>query len=136
MIQSAESIQSAQFSISTLCHDFCHSPLNDKVHLFDGAYLLDVLEHIPSIDEEHFFANLCQSLAPAAKVVIGMPSIESQVYASAGSKAGHVNCKTKEELKSSLSCFFTSVFCLSMNDEVVHTGFNRMANYIFAVCTL
>jgi len=136
MVESAISLQSPDFPISALCHDFCKSPLEDAALTFDAAYMLDVLEHIPQSQETEFFANLRQSLAPAAKIVIGIPSSESQVYASPGSKAGHINCKTKEELHESLSRVFSNVFCLSMNDEVVHTGFNRMSNYLFAVCSL
>jgi len=136
MISNAESLQSQDFPISSLCHDFCKAPLKDKSLVFDAAYMLDVLEHIPQAQEKQFFANLKQSLKPSAKVVIGIPSLESQVYASPGSKAGHVNCKTKEDLCASLSNIFSNVFCLSMNDEVVHTGFNRMSNYLFAVCSL
>jgi hypothetical protein len=30
--------------------------------------------------------------------------------------------------------YFHHVFIFPMNDEVVHTGFYRMANYLFAVC--
>jgi len=29
--------------------------------------------------------------------------------------------------------FFHNVFIFSMNDEVVHTGFHKMANYVFAI---
>ena len=29
--------------------------------------------------------------------------------------------------------YFNNVFMFSMNDEVVHTGFHKMAHYIFAV---
>lgn len=136
MIRSACLLQSPDFPIVTLCHDFCKAPLEDTSQIFDAAYLLDVLEHIPQVDEQKFFANLRKSLAPSATVVIGMPSFESQVYASPGSKAGHINCKTKEQLYESLICVFSNVFCLSMNDEVVHTGFNRMSNYLFAICCL
>ena len=33
-----------------------------------------------------------------------------------------------------LAAFFTmNVFVFSMNDEVVHTGFHKMANYVFAI---
>ena len=136
MIKNATSLQSPDFPVSLLCIDFCKAPLEDKTLIFDGAYLLDVLEHIPQSFEKQFFANLRQCLAPKAKVVIGIPSLESQAYASPGSIAGHVNCKTKEELQAFLSEEFSNVFCLSMNDEVVHTGFNRMSNYLFAVCSL
>ena len=136
MVDNAISLQSEDFSVSALCHDFCKSPLEDSSVAFDGAYMLDVLEHIPQSEEPQFFYNLKQSLAPSAKIVIGIPSSESQPYASPGSKLGHVNCKTKEELHDTVSEYFTNILCFSMNDEVVHTGFNRMANYLFAVCCM
>lgn len=136
MIDSAKALQTDDFPVSLLCHDFCTEPLEHNGRLFDAAYMLDVLEHIPKELESLFFANLRLCLSSNAKIVIGIPSTESQVYASPGSKAGHVNCKTKEQLQASLSHHFTNVFCLSMNDEVVHTGFNRMSNYLFAVCSL
>lgn len=134
MIEYCEQIQSQDFPATATCHNFATSPLTDYHHSFDGAYLLDVLEHIDRHSEPAFFANLLLCLKPNAKVVIGMPSLESQAYASEGSKAGHVNCKTKEDLFRSLSLYFCSVSCFSMNDEVVHTGFNRLANYLMAVC--
>jgi 2-polyprenyl-3-methyl-5-hydroxy-6-metoxy-1,4-benzoquinol methylase len=123
------------YSIEATCHNFV-SDRFDGTTRFDGAYLLDVLEHIPSRDEEAFFHNLLAILSSDARVIIGMPSIESQVYASAGSKAGHVNCKSRDQLGLDLKSFFSVVTLFSMNDEVVHTGFGPMANYIFAVCSL
>jgi hypothetical protein len=65
--------------------------------------------------------------------VIGLPSLESQPYASPQSKAGHVNCKSGPELKRLMEEYFHNVFLFSMNDEVVHTGFHKMANYVFAI---
>ena len=56
-------------------------------------------------------------------LIIGTPSLESQAYASPPSKAGHINCKSGDELKALLSSYFHNVFLFSMNDEVVHTGF-------------
>ena len=106
MIKSAESVQSPDFPVSSLCHDFCKSPLADKSLVFDAAYMLDVLEHIHQEEEKRFFDNLSQSLTPNAKVIIGIPSLESQIYASPGSIEGHVNCKTKEELYTTLSKVF------------------------------
>ena len=63
-----------------------------------------------------------------------MPSLESQAYASPQSKAGHVNCKSGEALKKTMECHFHTVFVFSMNDEVVHTGFHKLAHYLFALC--
>ena len=136
MIEDAISLQSPDFPVSALCHDFWKAPLEDTSLAFDAAYMLDVLEHIPESQGMQFFSNLRKALTPTAKIVIGIPSSESQLYASPGSKADHVNCKTKEELHESLARVFSSVFCFSMNDEVVHTGFNRMSNYLFAACCM
>jgi hypothetical protein len=33
-----------------------------------------------------------------------------------------------------LERYFGNVFLMSMNDEMVHTGFNKMAHYLMAVC--
>ena len=74
------------------------------------------------------------SLTDDAVMVVGMPSLESQAYASEGSKAGHVNCKSAPDLKALMQSFFRAVFMFSMNDEVVHTGYHKMAHYIFALC--
>ena len=62
-----------------------------------------------------------------------MPTLESQKYASKVSKLGHINCKSKKELKSLLLKYFNNVYMFSMNDEVVHTGFDKMSHYIFAL---
>ena len=67
-------------------------------------------------------------------VIIGMPSIESQAYASPQSKFGHVSCLTQTELRETLEQYFANVFIFSMNDELVHTGFAKMSHYNLALC--
>ena len=114
---------------------FVHDMLNGPVPgVYDAAYSLDVLEHIKPEDENSFMNNLCASLKTDAPAIIGIPSLESQVHASPGSKAGHVNCKSGKELKVFLEQYFKNVFVFSMNDEVVHTGFYPMAHYLLALC--
>jgi hypothetical protein len=103
-------------------------------HDFDAAYSLDVLEHIEPRNEGRFLESLVGSLKPHAVAVIGMPSLESQAHASAQSRDGHVNCKAAVDLKSLLERYFRHVFMFSMNDEVVHTGFYKMAHYLLGVC--
>jgi 2-polyprenyl-3-methyl-5-hydroxy-6-metoxy-1,4-benzoquinol methylase len=103
---------------------------------FDGAYALDVIEHIPVTDENVFVGNIVKSLTREGVLILGSPSLESQTHASPPSKAGHINCKTGVELRALLDRFFHNVFLFSMNDEVVHTGFAPMAHYLLAVgCT-
>jgi 2-polyprenyl-3-methyl-5-hydroxy-6-metoxy-1,4-benzoquinol methylase len=112
-------------------HDMLQGPYRGE---FDGMYALDVLEHILPANEERFLANMAASLTEHGVMIIGMPSLESQIYASPLSKEGHVNCKTMPDLKQTLQRHFHNVFMFSMNDEVVHTGFHKMAHYLFALC--
>lgn len=119
-----------RWSFEVQVHDMLEGPVQGQ---FDGAYALDVLEHIPKAHEEHFVRNIVSSLTPDGVLIIGTPSIQSQPYASPGSKEGHVNCKDHSELKALLSQVFRNVFVFSMNDEVVHTGFYPMAQYLFAL---
>jgi len=112
-------------------HDVLAAPLPGR---FDAAYSLDVMEHIDAGQEDRFLDNIKASLTEQGVLIIGMPSLESQAYASAESKAGHVNCKSGEELRRVMSRHFHNVFLFSMNDEVVHTGFLPMAHYLLALC--
>jgi 2-polyprenyl-3-methyl-5-hydroxy-6-metoxy-1,4-benzoquinol methylase len=114
-----------------------HDILSDPVKVregFDAAYAIDVIEHIKKDDEHRFLSNIVNSLNEKGVLIIGTPSLQSQIYASVESKEGHVNCKDAPELKKLMQEYFEHVFIFSMNDEVVHTGFYSMANYLFALC--
>lgn len=100
---------------------------------FDAAFALDVLEHVNQADEDTFLTNLVTSLTAEGVLLVGMPSLESQKYASEASRLGHVNCKTGEELRNFMSRYFRHVFMFSMNDEVLHTGFFPMSHYLLAL---
>jgi cyclopropane fatty-acyl-phospholipid synthase-like methyltransferase len=112
-------------------HDMLEGPVAGA---FDGVYALDVLEHIAPTDEARFLENMTASLSAHGAMIVGMPSLESQAYASPISKEGHVNCKTSPDLKATMGRFFHNVFMFSMNDEVVHTGYHKMAHYLLALC--
>jgi 2-polyprenyl-3-methyl-5-hydroxy-6-metoxy-1,4-benzoquinol methylase len=113
-------------------HDMLSGPAPGK---YDAAYALDVLEHIVPEREDEFLHNVLGSLTETGIAIMGMPSLESQSHASEQSKAGHVNCKSGEDLKRTLERHFHTVFVFSMNDEVVHTGFYPMANYLLGVAS-
>lgn len=112
-------------------HDLLEAPVPGR---FDAIYSLDVLEHIHPDNEARFIINMLQSLDENGVIIVGMPSLESQVYASPQSKSGHVNCKSGDDLKMMLKRYFHNVFLFSMNDETVHTGFSPMAHYLIALC--
>jgi len=130
-IDEINAVTVSEWTLVARVHDMVKSPMEEK---FDGIFSLDVLEHIEAKDEDAFLTNTCASLNRHGSLIIGMPSLESQVYASEGSKAGHVNCKSGNELRDFLKKYFHSVFMFSMNDEVLHTGFFPMSHYLLAVC--
>jgi 2-polyprenyl-3-methyl-5-hydroxy-6-metoxy-1,4-benzoquinol methylase len=108
--------------------------MNDPIAgSYDGIYSLDVLEHIPQEREDEVLTKIHGALEPGGAAIIGMPSLESQAYASQASKEGHINCKTMPDLKALMQRYFKNVFMFSMNDEVVHTGYHKMAHYLIAV---
>jgi len=130
-IASAQQLAGDRFPIAFQVHDMMTAPLEGS---FDGVYAVDVLEHILPEKEDRFLSNMIAPLTTDGVCIIGMPSLESQVYASTYSRMGHVNCKPQKELKQVMQRFFRNVFTFSMNDEVVHTGFASMAHYNFALC--
>lgn len=117
----------------TLVHDILSGPAPPGN--FDAAYSLDVFEHIEPANADRFVGNIAKSLVKAGVAIIGSPSLQSQVYASPASKAGHVNCMDGKEYKKVMERHFENVFLFSMNDEVVHTGYHPMAHYLFVLCT-
>ena len=130
-IEDAKSRMTERWTFDCLVHDMLSGPMPGS---YDGIYSLDVLEHIEPADEQLFLANMLAPLEAQGVAVIGMPCLESQDYASAISKQGHVNCKTMPDFKATMERHFHNVFMFSMNDEVVHTGFHKMAHYLFALC--
>lgn len=130
-IEDAVSRMSPKWPFQCQTHDMLVGPVPGE---FDGIYSLDVLEHIDPVNEERFLSNIVASLSSHGTMIIGMPSLESQVYASPISKEGHVNCKSMPDLKAVMQKFFHNVYMFSMNDEVVHTGYHKMAHYLFVLC--
>lgn len=131
LLESANKNNRDPFKSDFVKHDIIKNPYFLS---FDGVYCLDVLEHIPLDQEGIFIKNIIRSARDTASFIFGCPSLESQEYASLASKLGHVNCKTEDQLRETMSNFFNNVFLFGMNDEVAHTGFGKMAHYRLALC--
>jgi 2-polyprenyl-3-methyl-5-hydroxy-6-metoxy-1,4-benzoquinol methylase len=129
-IEEAKLRSAEPWPFRVVVHDFSLGPFPEP---YDAVYALDVLEHVPQPREDGFMKALLASLEPHGVAIIGMPSLESQAYASEISKRGHVNCKSMPDLKAFMKQYFHNIFMFSMNDEVVHTGYYKMAHYLFAV---
>lgn len=130
-VEDARARANDRWPVEVKQHDMLQGPLDGT---FDGAYSLDVLEHIAPGDEDRFLRNIVASLTPHAVLIVGMPSLQSQAHASAHSKIGHVNCKDQRDLRRVMLTYFHNVFAFSMNDEVVHTGYHAMSHYNLALC--
>jgi cyclopropane fatty-acyl-phospholipid synthase-like methyltransferase len=131
-ILSAQKVASGAWPIEFLVHDMLSGPVTGP---FDGAFSLDVLEHIRPEDEDAFVSNMIAPLTPHGICIIGMPSIESQTYASRLSKQNHINCKNQKVLREHMLKYFHVVLPFSSNDEVIHTGYHAMSHYNMVVCT-
>lgn len=131
-IEDIRSRMESDWQFDAKVHDMLSKPVPGE---FDGIYSLDVIEHITKDQENVFIENILKSLADHGVLLVGTPTIQSQAYATPQSKEGHVNCKDHKEFKELMHRYFHNVFLFSMNDEVVHTGYYRMAHYLFALCT-
>lgn len=78
--------------------------------------------------------HIRDSMKADGVLIVGTPSLESQVYASEQSKSGHVNCRSGDQLRDDMRRYFSNVFLFGMNDEVLHVGYLPMCQYLFALC--
>ena len=130
-IEDANARMSERWPFTCRQHDMLEGPVPGG---FDAAFSLDVLEHIPQEQEHVVLTNMLAPLVEHGVAIVGMPSLQSQTYASEQSKQGHVNCKDQRDFRTLMQRYFHNVFMFSMNDEVVHTGYAAMAHYSFALC--
>jgi 2-polyprenyl-3-methyl-5-hydroxy-6-metoxy-1,4-benzoquinol methylase len=133
-VDDAKTRAEESWPIKYAVHDILEGPYK-QAGLFDAAFSLDVIEHIDPKDERVYLENICGSLTDNGVFICGSPSLESQPYASQGSKEGHINCKKGSELKNLLGEYFEHTFLFGMNDEVLHTGFSPMCHYLFVLAT-
>lgn len=110
-------------------HDILISPLR---HKYDAVYALDVIEHLH--EPSRAITHMASSTRLNGVVIIGMPSLESQKYASIDSKKDHVSCMTEQYLRWVCNKIFSNVFIFGMNDTTLHTGFGPMCHYRLALC--
>jgi 2-polyprenyl-3-methyl-5-hydroxy-6-metoxy-1,4-benzoquinol methylase len=115
--------------VQFLCGDFFDVPSQP----FNAVVSFDVIEHILPSNAEHFFTKIQENLTHDGVAIIGTPSLEGQRYASDISKSGHVNIYSFERLEEAMMKHFTHVFMFCANDEVIHTGYPRMAQYLIAI---
>lgn len=99
----------------------------------DGAFLIDVIEHLEPEREKVFLDNIIKCLKANGVLIIGTPNITASRYATPRSKVQHINLKSSAGLRELMARYFENVFMFGMNDEVLHTGYAPMCHYLWAV---
>lgn len=129
-----EAIESAKRLWKAPNLEFINKDFRDlETELFDVVMLFDVVEHIYPENFPEFMDNLMSVLSPNGILVVGKPSLEQQKYASKLARQGHVNCMTGQVLEDLMKKYLEHVFVFCGNDEVVHTGYWPMANYLLSI---
>lgn len=124
-------------NINYFVHEFSNIARNNpiKKQTYDGIFSLDVFEHLEKKVQMDYVRMIKAHLKPDGRFMCGIPSIESQEYASPRSKAGHINCMSANNFIEYWNSHFKNVQLFGMNDEVLHTGFGPMCHYLIVNCT-
>lgn len=128
---------SARYSFLSEKVKFVNHDINNNPYLdfgkFEAAFMVDVIEHVEPKLEDQFMQNICDSLTNDGILITGTPNIYASEWASPQSAAQHINLKSQETLANLMRKYFQHTFLFSMNDEVIHTGYSKMAHYIWTV---
>jgi 2-polyprenyl-3-methyl-5-hydroxy-6-metoxy-1,4-benzoquinol methylase len=97
--------------------------------------LIDFIEHFNK-SQGSLILSKCSKLLEkkGGTLIVGTPSVYSSKYRSKRSKIQHIHEYDGMELKDLCSKYFNRTFLFSMNDELVHTGFYKLAWFNFVVC--
>ena len=107
--------------------------LKPQERSFDGAYSIDVIEHLDGHLNSPFIESQARLLKKDGVCIIGTPNVTANEYASERSRVQHINLHSQETLKTLMAKYFNRVFLFGMNDEVLHTGYAPMCHYIFGM---
>ncbi len=119
-------IKNIKFELFNICEKV-------PAYKFDAIYSVDVIEHLDRKLTGPFVENALKSLTPGGVYIVGTPNKTANRWASRQSRIQHINLFSHKRLRELLEKYFENVFMFSMNDEVVHTGFASMANFIWGI---
>lgn len=100
---------------------------------FDVIVAIDVIEHLTKEQGDKLLNRMSKLLKSTGMLIIGTPSIYSYPYQGPLSRASHIKCYDKIELIDLIENHFSRTIAYSMNDEIVHTGHDKMAWYYFVL---
>ena len=128
-VEEARSINKRE-NVRFICDDFFAHEFANK---FDAVVSLDVIEHLDAENSDRFLTKIATTLKENGFCIIGTPSLYSWEHQSDLSKASHEKCYDLPELRSLIEEHFGRTLVFSMNDELVHTGYYKMAWYYYVL---
>ena len=113
----------------------------DMPETLSAITMVDAIEHFSLEDGEAVLANcaalLRQSQVDGARMmIIGTPSVHSAPYRASHNKDHHLHEYDPAELRRVVERHFSRTLQFSMNDEVVHTGFDKLAWFFYVIAIL
>ncbi len=103
---------------------------------FDAAYMLDCFEHIDPAEADAFTEKIIEYLDEDRGIlIVGMPTKESQIFASQLSRLGHINMFEINEAKVFFEKYFNFVIVLGMNDEMINLNFEKLNHYMIVIAS-
>jgi 2-polyprenyl-3-methyl-5-hydroxy-6-metoxy-1,4-benzoquinol methylase len=100
---------------------------------FDVAVCLDVIEHLPPEQGPRLLDRIARLLTADGRLFLGTPSASTAQWRNKLSRRDHQHEYSRVELQALLDERFGQVIFFSMNDEIVHTGFDPLAWYLIFV---
>jgi len=100
---------------------------------YNVIVLLDVIEHLDPDRGRQMIEHTTRFLKPEGFLALGTPSRYSYEYQSAFSQAAHICLYDQTELLNLVESYYNRALAFSMNDELVHTGFAKLAWYYFVL---
>jgi len=100
---------------------------------YDTILMIDFIEHIEKEDAIILLEKCKTLLTDRGMIVIGTPSKHFELYRAEHNKSHHKHEYYPDELREMLDDHFARTMMFSMNDEVVHTGNEKLAWYIFTI---
>jgi len=100
----------------------------------DTVIAIDFIEHFTKSAGETLINHVAAYLEESkGMIIIGTPNVYSQDYRSSRSKSQHLHEYSPDEIRNVVSSGFHRTLSFSMNDEIIHTGFSKLAWFLFVL---
>lgn len=114
--------------------DILSLPESIKNYKATAITMVDVIEHFYRKDGEKIIRNCSEMLQDGGMMILGTPSKYSEAYRAKSNHHIHFHEYEPQELRDLCGQHFSRTLMFSMNDEVVHTGFDKLAWFFYVLC--